>query len=135
MTGEFLQQAPRRFGAWLASVVRGGVFWHRPAVVFALVTSAVLNAAIWIGLALALPKSPFPFTLHYTAALGADFFGKRSDFFTIPAVGLMLLALNALLAAWLWDRERVLAALVLGFTPLVQAGLAVGSVFLILANV
>lgn len=134
MTGEFLQQALGRFGVWLASLVRSGALWRRPAVVTALVASAALNATMWIGLALALPRSPFPFTLHYTAALGADFFGERPQLFTIPAIGLLILGLNTALAGWLWPRERLLAAIVLGFTPFVQAGLAVGSTFLILAN-
>ncbi|MBI3304975.1 hypothetical protein HYZ80_01455 [Candidatus Parcubacteria bacterium] len=114
---------------WFASS-----FWRRPAVLFAVGAALFLNLGTWVALAVALPRSPFPFTLHYTAALGADFFGTRSQLFIVPGIGFLLLGLNILLAAWLWNRERALAAFVLGLTPFVQIGLAAGSVFLILAN-
>ncbi len=119
------------FGGWFGA----RRFWRRPAVQIVLGAALAINLATWFGLAFFLPKSPFPFTLHYTAHLGADFFGRRADLFTIPAGGLFIVGVNALLAAWLWDRERVLASIMLAATALLQVGLAVGSVFLVLANV
>ncbi|MBI2624456.1 hypothetical protein HYW67_03095 [Candidatus Parcubacteria bacterium] len=135
MAFELLRSVVQRLGVWLLAALPADAFWRRPAPVAALAAGLLVNIGTWVGLFFSLPTSPFPFTLHYTAALGADFFGRRADLFTIPAIGLFLLALNAFVAVWLWERERMFAALVLGFTPFVQIGLAAGSVFLILANV
>lgn len=81
----------------------------------------VLNLGLFGYLAARYPSLPLRLVLSYDLQGMGDRIGARAEIFILPAVGLAIVLLNAALAAWLHRRERVLALLLLGNAPVVQA--------------
>jgi len=81
----------------------------------------VLNLGLFGYLAARYPALPARLALSYDLRGMADRIGGRAELLILPAVGLAIVLVNAALAAWLHRKERVLALMLLGNGPLVQA--------------
>jgi uncharacterized membrane protein len=60
------------------------------------------------------PSLPGRLALHFDATGQVDRIGQRSELFTLPVIGLIVLAVNLTLGFLLYRRERVGAYLVWG---------------------
>jgi hypothetical protein len=81
----------------------------------------LLNLGLFGYLAARYAGLPLRLALSYGLQGQADYIGSRTEIFFLPAVGLAVVLLNGALAAWLHRRERLLALVLLGNGPLVQA--------------
>lgn len=81
----------------------------------------LLNVGLFGRLAAGYESLPLRLALSFDAYGLGDRIGARSELWMMPAIGLAILLLNGLLAAWLHRRDRVVAMLLLGSGPLVQA--------------
>lgn len=97
-----------------------GIWRDRPAGVL-LAAALLLNVGLFGYLAVRSPGLPLRLVLSYDLQGQVDRIGARSELFLLPAIGLGIVLLNGLLAAWLHRHERVLALLLLCNAPLVQA--------------
>ena len=83
------------------------------------VLALVSNGALWFFAEFVHPGGA-PIILHFRAGSGADLLGGREALRTIPAVGLAVLALNAILSFRLRRRDRVVAGLLAVWALAVQ---------------
>lgn len=57
-----------------------------------------LNLLLWIIVLATFPKDSPSAILHYTAGIGVDFIGEGWQIITLPAIGILLLVVNTVLA-------------------------------------
>ncbi|MGQ9684260.1 MAG: PH domain-containing protein [Anaerolineae bacterium] len=82
--------------------------------------AVLLNAAAFGHLASYYPRLAPRLALAFDANGLVSRIGSRSELLVLPLVGLGLLVLNGVLAAWIHRKERVLALLLLVNLPVVQ---------------
>ena len=103
-----------------------------------LLLSAGLNLLTWVlTLWFAVPRlktSPF-FALHYTVYFGVDEIGAPWKLLYFPLLGLLILAVNAVLAVRLYRGERFASAFLAALTLLVVALLSIVSFLTVLLNI
>lgn len=104
----------------LPRLFRLSIWRDRAAGILAL-PALLLNLGLFGYLTARYASLPLRLVLSYDLQGMGDRIGARSEIFILPAVGLAIVLVNAALAAWLHRRERVLALLLLGNGPLVQA--------------
>lgn len=107
-------------GQRLPALLRLSIWRDRLAGLLAL-TGLALNLSLFGYLAAHYQGLAPVLTLSYGPQGLADRIGARAELFLLPGIGLAILLLNGLLAAWVHRRGRVLALLLLGNGPLVQA--------------
>lgn len=103
-----------------------------------LLLSAGLNLLTWaLTLWFALPRlktSPF-FALHYTVYFGVDQIGAPWHLLFLPLQGLVILAVNAVLAVRLYRGERFASGFLSALTMLLESLLLLVSFLTVLLNI
>lgn len=61
-------------------------------------SSLLLNAFLWVITLATFPKDSASAVLHYTAGVGIDFIGQGWQIITLPSIGVLLIAVNVILA-------------------------------------
>lgn len=107
--------------------------WKR-FVLACLILAPILNAALWLGVYWWLPHDAVALILHYNVYLGPDVFGQWQDLFIVPATGLAIIILNAVLALWLRRQAPFFNILLALASLLVQVILAVGFLLVLSMN-
>ena len=96
----------------------------------ALVTGGlILNACAW-GIALLFPRNEAAAILHYTSSVGIGFVGEGRHIIVLPAAGLLILFLNAVVGRVVQDAESRTAWVLWSAIPIVQAIICVALLFL-----
>lgn len=97
--------------------------------------SILVNLANWIILKIFIQPVDLPIILHYNVYFGVDIFGNWKETFFSPAIGLILLLINFILASYFYkNKERVASYLLLIAALMIQCGMLVYSVSLIVIN-
>lgn len=84
----------------LFTLARGSYFWRDRTTLLLMSSSAVLLLSLFIISLTTFVASQEFVALHYTVFFGIDLVGERWNIFVFPAVGLVILSINTLLA-WL----------------------------------
>lgn len=63
-----------------------------------------------------MPGANFPFIVKYNVFVGKDIFDSRLSLFSLPMLGLIILAINGILALSLAKANKELSLMVLGIT-------------------
>ncbi|MEW5805219.1 MAG: hypothetical protein AB1721_00600 [Patescibacteria group bacterium] len=71
-----------------------------------------LNLLAWALIYFQVPEENFPFIVKYNIFLGKDLFGDKTALFSLPSLGLIILAINAILALALLSKEKTFAFLI-----------------------
>ncbi|HLY66375.1 MAG TPA: DUF1648 domain-containing protein, partial [Chloroflexota bacterium] len=82
--------------------------------------AALLDLAIWLYIGLRQRMLPEVLPIHYNSAGQVDRIGVRAQLFILPVIGLLALALNAVLGYFIGRRAQQLAYLLLSVSLLVQ---------------
>lgn len=109
-------------------------YWHDSYVVRTNALALALNAANWLYLYQNRTGEGFPLILHYNLFFGVDTVGEFGLLYTLPTVGLILLALNAVLGQAFFKLERLASYLLTLTALIVQLFLLLASHLLIMAN-
>lgn len=72
--------------------------------------------------------------LHYNIHFGVDLFGAWWLIFLTSAIGFVIFFLNLILAAWFWQRDKVLSYFFVSVSLLTQILLFIATVFIVLLN-
>lgn len=72
--------------------------------------------------------------LHYNIHFGVDLFGPWWLIFTFPAVGLIILILNFVMAFFLWRREKVLSYFFVSVSIITSLVALTSTIFVVLLN-
>jgi hypothetical protein len=98
---------------------RGGIsdqsFLHRTPVCFALIGTAVAYLINFGVLAFFVSTQQSVVILHYNVYFGVDLIGERWQAFLIPSFSLAFVAVNTLLAGWLYAKGERMASYMLLF--------------------
>lgn len=122
-----LKQKARRFFT--------GEFFGNSIVHWALIAAFFLNIANWASLAVFIRPVDFPIILHYNVYFGVDLIGNWRQAYFLPAVGTIMLAVNAILAYFFYrQKERIASYLLLLAAFIVQAGISIAVASVILIN-
>lgn len=70
------------------------------------ILSAILNIILWLVLAGKFGWSGEKVPLHFNVVYGIDYLASTRHVYQIPLTGLFLLAVNTLLAAMIYSREK-----------------------------
>lgn len=130
---------PRRGKALLLAadgdISREKSFWQNNIVQNLFWFSLVLNAVSWGVLFFFVSMTRERIILHYNVYLGVDIIGSPYLVYWVPAVGLLFLAVNLLLA---WDlylkRERIISYALLLASVMLEFGTIIASISLALVN-
>lgn len=81
--------------------------------------SFILNGFIWYNLVtyfrlLILQRGVGSITLHYNIYFGPDYFGSFNYMYAIPAIGLAILIINAIISIYLYNRLVFISYIILG---------------------
>jgi uncharacterized membrane protein len=69
--------------------------------------------------------------LHYNIHFGVDTIGQWWHIYLVPAIGLVILLVNFILATFMWSKESVLAYLAATATLVLQIILLVATIFIV----
>jgi len=110
-------------------------FFRSQIVIWLLVLSFIANIADWVIIATLIKPVNFPIILHYNVYFGADFIGDYRQAYLLPAIGLILIMINLLLAIYFYaQKERIASYILLIAALMIQLGLIVGSASVIIIN-
>ncbi|MDD5083764.1 MAG: hypothetical protein PHT88_02385 [Candidatus Moranbacteria bacterium] len=116
----------------LTDLVRGGIlgdvhtFYHNTLVRFSLLTSGILQIIGAVLLAIFVRSQQSIVILHYNVYFGVDLIGEWGQVFMIPAIVLVFVIINTLLAQWFYGQQERIASYVLLLTSIL---ISLGSVF------
>ena len=85
---------------------------------------------VWRVVPVIYKKTAVP--LHYNIHIGVDDVGPWWRIFTVPAIGLIFILLNLILARFMWSRDPMLAHVAAASTVLIELILLAATVFIIL---
>lgn len=109
-------------------------YWHNKDVLRAILLSIFINFTIWTYLINNYINIDTPIILHYNLFFGVDLLGAYIKVFFLPASGLIILLINAILGQAFYKSER-LASYLLTFNALiVQILLLVSSYLIVRVN-
>ena len=91
--------------------------------------AALLNALAW-GIAWLFPRHESAAILHYTSQVGIDFVGEGRHIMVLPAMGLLVLALNLISGRLIMATDQQTAWVLGGAAPLIQILLIIALIFL-----
>ncbi|OGE79201.1 MAG: hypothetical protein A2751_04375 [Candidatus Doudnabacteria bacterium RIFCSPHIGHO2_01_FULL_46_14] len=98
------------------------------------VISAILNIILWLMLAGKFGWSAEKIPLHFNVAYGIDYLGTARQVYEIPLTGLVLLAINTLLAVKLYSREKLFSYFLSFGSIVLQLILSAAALSLIVLN-
>lgn len=108
-------------------------FFRLVAVVSLLLITLQVGLISWRIVPLISGQTAVP--LHYNIHFGVDTIGAWWRIYTVPAVALVMLALNLGIGQYFFNRDRALAYMAMGATLLLEVILFVASLFIILLNI
>lgn len=76
----------------------------------------LINLAAWGLILFFVPGANFPFIVKYNVFVGKDIFDSKLSLFSLPTLGLIILAVNGILALSLAKANKELSLTVLGMT-------------------
>jgi hypothetical protein len=110
-------------------------FFGNSIVHWILIGSFFLNIANWVALSIFIRPVDFPIILHYNVYFGVDIIGDWWQAYFLPATGVIMLLINAILAHFFYKRkERIASYLLLLAGFVIQVGIAISSASIILIN-
>lgn len=109
-------------------------YWRQREVARTLFLSALINLAMWVYLYTNRVDSDYPIILHYNLFFGVDFRGSYTMVFLLPAVGVMLFLLNALLGQFFYKIERLVSYILTLNILIIQIFLMIASYLIIKTN-
>lgn len=80
----------------------------------AFIGAGLCNLASWLWLYFGIPEANFPFIIKYTIGSPSDFWGTRLDLFLVPALGLIILAANAIVSYGVYRKQNRLSLIIAG---------------------
>lgn len=99
----------------------------------------ILNVLLWIFLYWKLKPLSFEgdgvIPLHYNIYLGIDYIGPWYQCFSMPALGLFVLAVNSFLAFLIYLKQKILSYFLVSFSLIIQIFLLIAGVLVVLLNV
>lgn len=110
-------------------------FFHQPIVWVSLVLALICNLVTWGILLYNIRPQENLVVLHYTLYFGVDKVGQWVEALLLPSLGLLLIAINVLFAAYLSKRAKVASHFFLATTPIHQILLFFAALFIIIANI
>ena len=82
--------------------------------------SIALNVLLWIVVLATFPKDSPSAILHYTAGVGIDFIGEGWQIIMLPSMGILLIAVNVLLARFVERASKIAFWICISSLPLLQ---------------
>ncbi len=93
------------------------------------------NMTGWLVLLYFIRKIDFPIVLHYNVYFGVDVIGSWWQAYFLPLVGLMIIAVNNLLAYYIYSKkERIACYILLLAAAGVQLGILISLTAVVLVN-
>lgn len=124
----------------------------RQKLILLICSSLAINIGLWIFLAFSIKPSPYPLILHYNIYFGADYLGTVRQVYTLPAIGLIIIAINSVLAYLLYKKQKIISYfssgarktrflsgakgsyLLVGILPLIQIFLFIAGITIVVIN-
>lgn len=122
----------RMFRKDLTELVKTSKLYRRTTLVSGILLLLTVMLPAWKIIPLSADNPYIP--LHYNVYMGIDESGPWQRVFVLPAIGLGLLLVNAVLQALLFRREKVLATFFAVATVASEAILLVSMVLIVLLN-
>lgn len=110
-------------------------FFASGVVHWVLIGSLILNVINWGLIAFFIGPVDFPIILHYNIYFGVDVIGPWWNIYFLPAIGFIILAINAILGYLFYQKkERIVAHLLMLATFIVQIAVTVAVAGLLMIN-
>lgn len=111
------------------------LYFRNKANIIFLSLSLLANIFVWLWLWLEIEPQTEPIFLHYNILFGVDYIDAWQKVFYLPAMGLLILLVNAFLGWWLFNRDKFMAQLLNAGSFICQIFLVVAAVLLVFLNV
>ena len=116
--------------------------WKNKLLIFPLTTATLFNLAIWLLIyfkfypaVYSLPKEQSYIPLHYNIYTGIDLFGSWQRVFIWPAIGLVILIVNLILAIIIYEKKEIVSYFLSFTAALAQIFLLIATLLTILINI
>jgi len=116
--------------------------WRNKLLIIPLGSAALLNLAIWLLIyfqfypaVYSLPKEQSYIPLHYNIYTGIDLFGSWQRIFIWPAIGLIILIVNLVLAIILYEKKEIISHFLSFAATFTQIFLLIATLLTILINI
>ena len=94
----------------------------------------LVNISLWLGLVWQVKGFAELISLHYNIYFGIDLLGPWYQIFLLPALGLIFLVINFLIAAPVYRQEKILSYFLVGTSSLIQVIFGLAAIFIVLIN-
>ena len=109
-------------------------FLKNKLVTIILSSSILVNLFIWLNL-FRIEKTNDLIPLHYNIYFGIDYVGEWYKLFTIPMVGLIIIAINFFLALLIYFENKFIAYILLSTALFIQIILILSSLAIVWINI
>ncbi len=110
-------------------------FFRNRIVLWLLAFNIIFNLANWLALFFLVNRLDLGIILHYNVYFGVDEIGNWKQSFLSPIIGLILFALDAVLAVYFFEKkERIASYVLLIASIMVQINLIIASASVIMIN-
>jgi succinate dehydrogenase hydrophobic anchor subunit len=97
--------------------------------------SAAVNIFLWLWLLVQIrPQNDLIF-LHYNTLFGVDFTGEWWKVYYLPAIGILIIAINMFLGMLLFNKDKFISYILLAISLICQIFLAICGALLVFLNV
>ncbi len=110
-------------------------FFRSRIILWLLALNVIANIANWIIIAIFINRLDGDIILHYNVYFGVDAMGDWHRVFLLPIIGVIILALNAVLAAYFYiKKERIASYILLLAAFMVQINLIIAAASIMMIN-
>jgi len=128
-----LKMASKNLRDW-AVIFFSRVFWKDKIVLMGLASALFFNLALLLLVYVKIPDSNLPLILHYSAYRGVDFLGESSRIYSLPAISLVFLMLNLILADFFYKKEKPVSYFFILSPPVIAVLLLLAAINLAIIN-
>ena len=129
-----MQYTVPTLSSMLKSVFPLKLFFKKKPIAISLVAGILVNAVGWIWMFLGVTKRSEQAVLHYTTLFQVDQLGSFPQLYLVPAIGLIILLLNFLLAWFLYNYDVFISELILFVGAWLQLGILAAVRILVFLN-
>ena len=132
---ELLKSLKNKFKLFFEKHILEKEFFRSKIILWLLALNVVTNIVNWVVIAIFINRLDGDIILHYNVYFGVDSMGDWRRIFILPVIGIILLALNAALAAYFYTKkERIASYILLLVALMAQINLIIAATSILMIN-
>ncbi|MFA7319355.1 MAG: hypothetical protein WC022_02040 [Parcubacteria group bacterium] len=135
LNAKLLESLKNRFKLFFEKYILEKEFFRSRIILWLLALNVLANVVDWAAIAIFINRLDGDIILHYNVYFGVDSMGDWKRVFILPIIGVIILVLNAWLAAYFFvKKERIASYILMLASLMVQISLIIAAASVMMIN-